>query len=269
MGRAKRKTKYFTFLLIPDNERATRSVKLSVVWIRFLVVFFTIVSVLVIFGATTYWKVAEVALDYNRILEENGTLKKSLDRVDALQAELERIKKSDQKLRNSLTGYVKMADSKNGEGEDLESLVAGALGARSTQAFYNSIPGIYPVDGFLTRRFESNTLLKDAHLGIDIAAAKGSPVKATADGQVIFSGWTIGQGNVIILKHKYDYYSYYKHNLRNFCRELEWVKKGEVIGLVGDTGQISSGPHVHFEIWKDSEPIDPLQYLGEGLKLSN
>jgi murein DD-endopeptidase MepM/ murein hydrolase activator NlpD len=99
------------------------------------------------------------------------------------------------------------------------------------------------------------------HLGIDIAAAKGTPVKATADGLVIFSGYTVEEGNVVILKHRDNFYSFYKHNLTNLCSELEYVKKGQAIALLGDTGEVSSGAHVHFDIWRGQKPVDPLLYI--------
>jgi murein DD-endopeptidase MepM/ murein hydrolase activator NlpD len=91
----------------------------------------------------------------------------------------------------------------------------------------------------------------------------GSAVKATADGIVIFTGWTFQEGYVVILKHKYNFFSFYKHNLQNLCQELESVKKGQVIALLGDTGQITSGAHLHFEIWQGSKPIDPMIFLQE------
>ena len=120
---------------------------------------------------------------------------------------------------------------------------------------------VYPVNGFVTRGYEDEALLGDAHFGIDIAGPKGAPIKATADGLVIFSGWTYEEGYVIIIKHDLNYFSSYKHNLRNLCQEWETVKKGQVIALLGDTGRISSGPHLHFEIWHGSTPIDPAKYL--------
>ncbi len=255
-------------MLIPDNERAARSLRLNVWLIRSLFVLFIVVAVLIVFGASTYWRVAEIAIDYGRLQEENANLKKGLEKVEQLQADLDRIKKFDQKLRKSLSGYVSIIENNDEAGSVDDMTLAGGFSQRY-RSIFNSIPDIFPVEGFITRRFESNTLLKDAHLGIDIAAAKGSPVKATANGQVIFAGWTFDDGNVVIIKHDNNFYSYYKHNLVNYCRELQWVRKGEVIGLVGGTGEISSGPHLHFEIWKDDQPVNPLIYLGEGMHLSN
>ena len=225
-------------------------------------IFFALLTVLIliILGASSYWKVARVALDYNNLLEENKRLNEGLTRMEEMAEDLEKLKKIDQKLRASLSGYISLNNASSQGGDALEKMDELSFTSLD-RSIFNSIPELYPVDGFLTRGYERESLVGDAHFGVDIAGAKGSPVKATADGIVIFAGWTYEEGYVIILKHQLDYYSFYKHNLRNLCQEWESVKKGQVIALLGDTGQISSGPHLHFEIWKDTKPVDPIKYL--------
>jgi murein DD-endopeptidase MepM/ murein hydrolase activator NlpD len=262
LGQRKRKTKFYTFLVIPDNEKQTRSVKINANIFRALLVVLVIILVLIAFGASSYWKVAELALDYNSLLEENRKMKEGLARIEEVQADLARLKQIDQKLRASLSGYVKLdEDGVEDMGEDAIRKIDQLIELRNDRSIYNFVPDLYPVDGYITRGYEDEALLGDAHFGIDIAGPKGSPVKSTADGLVIFSGWTYEEGYVIIIKHDLNYFSSYKHNLRNLCQEWETVKKGQVIALLGDTGQISSGPHLHFEIWRGSTPIDPAKYL--------
>ncbi len=255
----KRKTKHFTFLLIPDNERATKSLRLQTGTLRFLIVFFAVTILLIVAGAATYWKVAEVALDYNNLLEENVRLKKSLVKVEELKTDIDKLKKVDQKLRASLSGYVTMVEEKNTDPNDVLLTGMDQLpGLKYDRSLFNSIPSEVPMDGFITRGFETSSILSNAHIGIDVAGKIGTPIKATADGIVLFSGWTFQDGYVLILKHKYNYFSFYKHNIQNLCQELEHVKKGQVIALLGDTGQITSGAHLHFEIWQGSKPLDPM-----------
>ena len=262
MRNRKRKTKFYTLLIVPDNERATKSLKIKTPLLRILLFLLVIVVVALLLGAGSYWKVAEVALQYNDLLEENTTLKESLARIEELQLDLERLKSIDQKLRTSLTGYVSLAEkNKEEEGTDLESALVGLNSEINDRSIFNFVPDIYPVDGFVTRGYESSSLMSDAHLGIDIASAKGSPVKATAAGVVLFSGWTYEEGYVIILKHKLNFYSFYKHNMQNICQELDYVQKGQIIALLGDTGQISSGPHLHFEVWRGLKPVNPVTIL--------
>jgi len=262
LSRRKRKINYYSFLLVPDNEQEAKSLKIKAGILRFLIVLIVVVIILGMVGAATYWKVADVALQYNDLLKENKKLKEGLARIEDLKTDLEKLKTMDQKLRTSLTGYVSLV------GNDLESSEEDLLADLDKignevhdRSIFTYIPDIYPVDGFVTRGFEASSVVSDAHLGIDIASAKGSPVKATADGVVLFSGWTYEEGYVVILKHKLNYYSFYKHNLQNLCVELDYVKKGQIIALLGDTGQISSGPHLHFEVWNGLKPIDPAKIL--------
>ena len=261
MRQRKRKTKFFTFLVIPDNEKKTKSLKLKAGVVKMSLAFMVIVLVLIIMGASSYWKVSAVALDYQNLLEENKTLKDGLSRLEEVQSDLSKLKQIDQKLRSALSGYVNVNEEQGNDPDDALKKVEDLLDVPNDRSIFNFIPDIYPVDGYVTRGFEDESLLWDAHFGIDIAGAKGLPIKATASGVVIFSGWTYEEGYVIIIKHKPDYYSFYKHNLQNLCQEWETVKKGQIIALLGDTGRISSGPHLHLEIWRGTTPIDPAKYL--------
>jgi murein DD-endopeptidase MepM/ murein hydrolase activator NlpD len=258
----KRKIKSYTFLLIPDNERATKSIHLKISVLRFLFVFLIITILLIIAGAASYWKVAELALDYNRLEEENIQLKKNLAKVDELQADINKLKQVDRKLKSALSGYVTMVDQSDGDPENILTTGVDKMGSiQYDRSIFKSIPSEVPVKGFVTRGFQANSILSSGHIGIDIAAEMGSPVKATADGSVIFSGWTFEEGYVVIIQHKYNFFSFYKHNMQNLCQELEYVKKGQVIALLGDTGQITSGAHLHFEIWQGSKPVDPTMFV--------
>ncbi len=110
-----------------------------------------------------------------------------------------------------------------------------------------------PVKGTISDEF--NTKIK--HYGVDVVTAKDAPVKATADGTVIFSEWTAETGFVIIIDHSNNFLSVYKHNALLSKDQGELVKAGEVIATVGNTGEFSSGPHLHFELWSDGYPINP------------
>ena len=103
--------------------------------------------------------------------------------------------------------------------------------------------------------------IKEKHYAIDIVAPKDAPVKATADGTVIFSEWTSDTGYVIIIDHSNNFLSVYKHNALLTKDQGELVKAGEVIAQVGDTGEFSTGPHLHFELWSDGYPINPSSFI--------
>jgi len=114
-----------------------------------------------------------------------------------------------------------------------------------------------PVKGTVSDEFNA----KEKHYAIDIVAAKDAPIKATADGTVIFSEWTAETGYVIIIDHSNNFLSVYKHNALLTKEQGELVKAGEVIAKVGNTGEVSSGPHLHFELWSDGYPIDPANFI--------
>ena len=114
-----------------------------------------------------------------------------------------------------------------------------------------------PVKGTLSNGYNP----KEKHFAVDVVASKGAPVKATADGTVIFAEWTATTGYVIILKHKNNLISVYKHNASLSKEQGELVKEGEVIATVGDTGDFSTGPHLHFELWSDGYPTNPTNFI--------
>lgn len=114
-----------------------------------------------------------------------------------------------------------------------------------------------PLSGSISQNYDANA----KHLAIDIVAAKNTPVKAAADGTVIFAGWTTETGYVIILKHKEDYISVYKHNGNLLKEQGEFVKSGEVIASVGNTGELTTGPHLHFELWKGGYSVNPTNFI--------
>jgi len=102
---------------------------------------------------------------------------------------------------------------------------------------------------------------KNKHYAVDIAVEKNSPVKAVADGTVIFTGFTADTGFVIILEHNKGFLSVYKHNSSIHKEEGDIVTSGEAIANAGSTGELSTGTHLHFELWNDGFPVDPQKYI--------
>lgn len=121
----------------------------------------------------------------------------------------------------------------------------------------NELVFFAPLKGEITQGYSS----KDKHYAIDIAVPKDTPVKAVADGTVIFAGFTPNTGNVIIIEHPQGYLSVYKHNATLFKEQGDLVKSGEVIANAGSTGSLTSGPHLHFELWSDGYPVDPTRFI--------
>lgn len=114
-----------------------------------------------------------------------------------------------------------------------------------------------PLDGVVINHFS----LAENHLGVDIVSKQNEAVKSTMDGTVIFSDWTLETGYVIAIQHQHSYISIYKHNSANFKKAGAYVKAGDPIGIIGESGKLSTGPHLHFELWYNGSPVNPLNYL--------
>lgn len=114
-----------------------------------------------------------------------------------------------------------------------------------------------PVKGIVTNRFDASR----RHYGIDIATRQNEAVKAAYDGVVFFSEWTAETGNVIAIQHSGAVITVYKHNSVLLRKQGAYVRAGESIAIIGNTGEYSTGPHLHFELWINSSPVDPEKYL--------
>jgi len=123
--------------------------------------------------------------------------------------------------------------------------------------FDGSILLYTPLSGTVSQPYDAD--LK--HFAIDIVAVKDTPVKAVATGRVIFAEWTASTGYVVILEHNQDLISVYKHNGSLTKVQGNIVRAGEVIATVGNTGELTTGPHLHFELWKDGNPVNPENYI--------
>ena len=114
-----------------------------------------------------------------------------------------------------------------------------------------------PVRGLITNVFNAS----EGHLGVDLVAEKNEVIKAVQDGIVIFSGWTSETGYVIIIQHPGELISAYKHN-SSLIKEIgQPVKAGEPIAIIGNSGELTTGPHLHFELWYQGNPVNPENYI--------
>lgn len=114
-----------------------------------------------------------------------------------------------------------------------------------------------PIDGIIGKKFAPNK----GHIGMDFSVQEGTPIVASASGTVIFANYTTNNGYVIIIQHKNNYLSFYKHCSALMKLARDFVMQGETIALSGNTGTNTTGAHLHFEIWKNSKPINPEKLL--------
>ncbi len=244
----------YTFLIVPDHDGKNRQFSIS--RNGTLVLIFTIVGIitsmvigLLIFGPK--------AFDHDRMKNRYTEVIEERTAVLELYRDLERMKQMElvvQKALGSNLTESEIEDGKLVETIDDQKIRAGYL---------NNVPSLLPVSGVVTQNMIINN--KDdirKHLGVDIAVPTGQPILASASGQVVFSGWTPDLGNLVVIYHNNEYFTYYGHNELILVNSYEKVDRGDAIATSGNSG-ISSGPHLHFEIWKDGEPVDPLLYFPE------
>jgi murein DD-endopeptidase MepM/ murein hydrolase activator NlpD len=260
-----------TIMLIPHTNRKSLSIRVPSIGI--------LASIILWFIGTVYvFSVAIDALEYNRMKEKLNyyssqfmEMKSTMMALKKAEAEFQRLFsfKSKEKVLESLdtsdTGSIDMESLKQEIKLSMETIGEIKDYLSQQRDLYVSTPKGWPVDqGHITSQFGRRNHPKSGeyqfHSGVDIAAEPGRPVKATADGIVSFSGWSGGSGNLVALEHGFGYSTYYAHNKMLIVKVGQKVKRGDIIGYIGSTGN-STGPHVHYEVWRESRPMNPADYL--------
>jgi len=194
---------------------------------------------------------------YGRLQRENQQLIQDRLKVSQILSDYNQIRQMDQYIRSVLGTDLVVPSA--------DSALTGppALDQQPPQkrfveiSYLENIPIYPPVNGYITRGFVDDMVLtSENHYGVDVAAAEGTPIKASAAGVVVFANWTNDLGYTVILYHSNGYFTIYGHNQRNSVVEHQYITRGQVIGYLGNTGK-SDGPHLHFEIWQEGNPIDP------------
>lgn len=114
-----------------------------------------------------------------------------------------------------------------------------------------------PITGFISDKYD----IKKGHFGVDIVAKSNEPVKCLADGMVIMASWTQDSGYVIAVQHRSNLVSVYKHNAGLLKKVGSFVNAGEIISIVGNSGELTDGPHLHFEMWYNGTPLNPEDFV--------
>jgi len=167
-------------------------------------------------------------------------------------------------VKNKGTNFEELNVSKSPSEEEfrkeIENKDKNSLAYSSGKSGMEGIAGLFffnPAIGMVSSSFNSN----ENHFGIDIVTKKDESIKATLAGTVIYSGWTSESGYMIQIQHNNDIVSVYKHNSVVLKNEGERVNAGQLIAIVGNSGEITTGPHLHFEIWHKGTAIDPQDYI--------
>jgi murein DD-endopeptidase MepM/ murein hydrolase activator NlpD len=173
-----------------------------------------------------------------RSLKDSAKIAKSLPKASKKgdSVNIDRLDKSDIKLREEM--------EKNN----------GAMAGMGTKT--ENIKDVFlfsPLKGIVTDKYSQ----KNNHYGVDIVAGKDAPIKSIAEGTVIIASWTDDTGYVITVQHKAELISVYKHCSVLLKKSGDFVRAGEIIAIIGNTGELTTGPHLHFELWHQGNPINP------------
>lgn len=289
--KTKKKRRFVSFLMIPDDYSEPFNLKLSINSIKIILILGIVLLVHIIIGGIFYFLYYKVHKENDFLLAENTKLQTENSHIYQIAEKSKEVEGMLQKLKLSLGIEPGTADESSSSNEvrqesinDIPSLGNAEIDPeysnyqQSTSgpikrinyeqstfhAIFENYPTMLPVDGIISRGFDSSTfhepLSRYHHFGIDIAASKGRVIKAAGGGKIVFSGWTTDLGYTLILYHGNNIFSYYAHNM-SLLRQSGQVKKGEPIALLGSSGKTSTGPHLHFEIWRDGVPVDPKEYI--------
>ena len=196
----------------------------------------------------------------------------NLDKIDSIMISLQKNKQFIESFSNTINGeeFVSVyADNQKLENIDLNELEVNINIEDSilrkiveTEDRFNiiesenneiSIDLVSPANGLISEGFN----FSDGHFGVDVVLKERTPIKSVSDGIVIFSAWTLNYGYTVVVYHKNKLTSIYKHNESIKVEKGDFVMSGEVIALSGNTGDLTTGPHLHFEIWDSQGPLNP------------
>ncbi|PWB63393.1 MAG: hypothetical protein C3F14_08200 [Deltaproteobacteria bacterium] len=259
-----------TILLVPHSRTRSISFRVPVVAVFASVLLFFVGTAFVVsvsIQATEYQRMkARVSYLSAQFVEMQGTMH------SLKEAERDFRKLFSLKSKSAVLESADLADSGSLDMEVLREQIQAATQSVSEirtylaeqKSVYLATPAGWPVAGTLSSPYgyRSHPVYKSTrfHTGTDISISPGSEVKATADGIVSFAGWTENSGIVVVVEHGRGFSTAYAHNRKALVRVGQRVVRGEPIALSGSTG-VSTGPHVHYEIWKNGRHTDPAGYL--------
>lgn len=261
-----------TIMLIPHSHSNPLNVRIPLVMIltMFILCCFGMVSVFSMAVKTVeYGRLQDQVGYYSREFREMQSTLTSLKRDEIVFKRLFALGSRKDVLENMATsdsGSIDLASLKLEIKKTIDTVGEIKDYLHEQRDIHLSTPQGVPVAGFVSSPFGVRTKpghrYREFHSGMDWAASPGSPIKATADGIVSFSGRSGTNGNLIVLEHGRGYATFYAHNRENLVKLGQTVKRDEVIGYVGSTGN-STGPHVHYEIWKYGQTVNPSSYIHE------
>ncbi len=247
----------FSVVVLPNsNQSIIKNKTLAGQLVLYVILSYSVVLLLIISLVYTFTPAKYLLLQESDIarVKGYGEFQPLNEKINMLVIEIEKLKKTNQNLKNAIylgdsTLLSKPASNGKKIGGNLWEVFSDLFLNQTSQ----SLIFRKPVNGFVSREFSA----KHGHFGTDFSLKVGTPVYAAANGYIIFADFTVNDGYMIIIAHSDDYISVYKHCNQLVKNTRDFVTQGELIALSGNTGKLTTGPHLHFEIWKNGLAIDP------------
>jgi murein DD-endopeptidase MepM/ murein hydrolase activator NlpD len=239
--------------IIPENGKVI-NISLTYRLLKFILALFIVIIIGIGYIIGKYGRVYITALKVKILEDENKRLKQEIAKIEEIKERIRNIDKIYNKLYSALE--VEKGEKQKGNPEILKDTTS-ATNTNQDDDMNRFVPDIYPVNGWISRRFEEN------HPAIDISAKEGTPIVSPMDGVVKEVKFDSYFGNVIKISNDFGFEVILCHNKENFVRVNDTVKKGDKIGLVGNTGK-STSAHLHYEVIFQGKNVDPLTYLPKG-----
>jgi murein DD-endopeptidase MepM/ murein hydrolase activator NlpD len=261
--------KNFSIIVVPHDNSKTYNFKVSYRALFSIATLLAILLVVVLVLSFTYGRVLVTAERALLLEQENQALERQVAQIDSLKLELMNLQALSIQIKGMLGVEMSTADSalvanlspaQTSTIETEEDM--DGVGEQEQRQMLNALPSMWPVRGYVTRRFHVTGGEKNSayHPGIDIAAERNTPVLAAAEGVVESSRFDDTYGWMVELDHGYGMSTLYGHCTRNLVNVGDRVTRGKAIATVGSTGK-STAPHLHFEVRKNGVPVNPEEYL--------
>lgn len=267
------KNNHFTIMFIPEENGKTLTFRIPKYLVLSLIIFVIVLLsglLLLIFKsgeiAAKLQLLSLIRTENDNLAKENDELRNISDKINSFNQFSEYLYKLaiPEDLKEVYNSNISLEDTIINEGDQVEvnkSITSAPMMPSLNKENLSSIPNIVPVDGWITKHYVSDSLNGHlGHLGLDFAAASGTPIKATASGVVASVDNDKYFGLIVTVYHEGGFVSRYGHCSQLLVAKHDRVKKGQTIALVGNTGR-SSAPHLHYEVLKDGKNIDPSQYI--------
>jgi murein DD-endopeptidase MepM/ murein hydrolase activator NlpD len=260
-----------TIMLVPHSRFSSRSIRIPL----FAAATFCALACM---GAIFTVSLTVQAVDYYRMKRDYARMTRHFSEMESTMASLKQSESQFRKLfaLGSRKEVLKNLSTSSDEGSiDVETLkkeIQSSVAAvdeikkylAKEQDSFRVTPNGWPAGGKISSTFGMREHPRFGgrrfHTGIDITMPIGTPLHATADGVVSFADRSGGSGNIVVIEHGHGLSSVYAHNTKNLVRPGQTVKRGDIIAYSGSTG-ISTGPHVHYEVWRNGQSVNPAPFL--------